>query len=154
MEIDTMSKSTPTPKKPTKRQMYEGLLTNPTLTKEQVEFLKHELELVTKKNSSEGKKPTAQQLANNKLKEAIVEGIIAINKAITVSDMIKEIPACAGLSNPKVSAMVSQLVADKVLARTEIKRRAYFGLPEWVKDTSDETAEDADTAEVDAEDSE
>jgi hypothetical protein len=134
LEFDTMNN--PTPKKPTKRQMYEGLLAMPGLTEEQKKFILHELELLAKKNSGE-KKPTAAQQANEVLKSAIVEGITAIGKSITVSEMIKEIPACAGLSNPKVSAMVSQLTVDKVLVRTEVKRRAYFGLPEWVDKVED-----------------
>lgn len=113
-----------TPKKPTKRQMFEGLLTLPNLTEEQKKFINHELELLAKKNSGE-KKPTAQQTANTALKSAILE-CMEDNRLYSVTEMIKEFPCCAGLSNPKVSAMVSQMVVDKVLVRTEVKRRAYF----------------------------
>mgnify|MGYP003551807894 CR=1 FL=1 len=113
-----------TPKKPTKRQMFEGLLTLPNLTEEQKKFINHELELLAKKNSGE-KKPTAQQTANTALKSAIFE-CMEDNRLYSVTEMIKEFPCCAGLSNPKVSAMVSQMVIDKVLVRTEVKRRAYF----------------------------
>lgn len=113
-----------TPKKPTKRQMFEGLLTLPNLTEEQKKFINHELELLAKKNSGE-KKPTAQQTANTALKSAIFE-CMEDNRLYSITEMIKEFPCCAGLSNPKVSAMVSQMVVDKVLVRTEVKRRAYF----------------------------
>jgi hypothetical protein len=113
-----------TPKKPTKRQMFEGLLTLPNLTDEQKKFINHELELLAKKNSGE-KKPTTQQTANTALKSAIFE-CMEDNRLYSVTEMIKEFPCCAGLSNPKVSAMVSQMVVDKVLVRTEVKRRAYF----------------------------
>lgn len=113
-----------TPKKPTKRQMFEGLLTLPNLTEEQKKFINHELELLAKKNSGE-KKPTAQQTANTALKSAILE-CMEDNRLYSVTEMIKEFPCCADLSNPKVSAMVSQMVVDKVLVRTEVKRRAYF----------------------------
>lgn len=113
-----------TPKKSTKRQMFEGLLTLPNLTDEQKEFINHELELLAKKNGGE-KKPTAQQTANTALKSAIFE-CMEDNRLYSVTEMIKEFPCCAGLSNPKVSAMVSQMVIDKVLVRTEVKRRAYF----------------------------
>jgi DNA-binding transcriptional regulator GbsR (MarR family) len=39
---------------------------------------------------------------------------------------MKEIPACAELSNQRVSALVRQLVADGSVERTEEKRKAYF----------------------------
>jgi DNA-binding transcriptional regulator GbsR (MarR family) len=41
---------------------------------------------------------------------------------------MKSIPEVGGLSNQRVSALVRQLVADGVLKREEIKRKAYFSL--------------------------
>jgi hypothetical protein len=120
--------------------MFEGLLTNPTLTKEQTDFIKHELELLAKKNSSD-KKPTAQQTANAKLKQSIFE-CMEDNRLYSVTEMIKEFPCCADLSNPKVSAMVSQMVADKVLVRTEVKRRAYFSKAKVVEEEEETPVEE------------
>ena len=115
-------------KKPTKRENFATLLTiadvsaNPTL----VEFINHEIELLEKKNSSE-KKPTAQQTANDILKKEILDSMEE-GKKYTITDLMKSIPACADLSNQRVSALVRQLKDDGMLVRTEDKRKAYFHL--------------------------
>ena len=125
-------------RKPTKREMFEGLLAIPTLTDAQRDFIKHEMELLAKKNSGE-KKPTATQVANEALKQAIVAGMEA-NRQYTVTEVIKEIPACAGLNNQKVSPLMNQLVESGALVKTTEKRRSYFALPADAGE--DEVAED------------
>ena len=114
-----------TNKKMTKRDYFNALLNiaevkaNPELVK----FIDHELELLTKKNSSE-KKPTANQVANEGLKEAILNGMES-GKLYTITDMIKSIPALADLTNQRVSALVRQML-DVSIRRVEDKRKAYF----------------------------
>lgn len=118
--------TTSTTRKPTKRQMFEGLLTIPTLTQEQKDFIKHELELLAKKNSAD-KKPTAQQTANEAVKTAILDGM-EVNRLYTITELIKEIPECADMTNQKVSALVRQLVDAGSVAKTVDKRKSYFSL--------------------------
>lgn len=89
-----------------------------------VEFIDHELELLAKKNSAD-KKPTAQQTANDGIKAEILEGM-AEGKLYTITDLIKEIPACAELTNQRVSALVRQLKDEGSVERVEEKRKAYF----------------------------
>ena len=101
LENDTMANAT---KKPTKAQMFKQILDTYQLTPAEQEFIKHEMELLAKKNSAE-KKPTAQQVAN---------------------DGIKSVPACADLTNQRVSALMRQLVEAGEVVRTEDKRKAYF----------------------------
>lgn len=113
-------------KKMTKREMFEQIKANYKLTEAEIEFIDHELELLAKKNSAE-KKPTAVQVANEGIKEAIVGGMEK-GKQYTVTDLMKSIPECAELSNQRVSALVRQLVNDEILVRTEEKRKAYFSL--------------------------
>ena len=113
-------------RKPTKKQMFEGLLAMPTITEEQKNFIEHELELLTKKNSGE-KKPTATQVANEALKTAIADGMEA-NRLYTVTEVIKEVPACAGLTNQKVSPLMNAMVESGVLTKVVEKRRSYFKL--------------------------
>jgi hypothetical protein len=115
-----------TTKKLTKRDHFNSLLniaevkSNPTL----VDFINHELELLEKKNSSE-KKPTAVQTANEGIKASIYNDM-EDGKFYTITDMIKAIPACAELTNQKMSALVRQMIADGQIERTEDKRKAYF----------------------------
>ena len=93
---------------------------------ELVEKIENELALLAKKNSAE-KKPTAQQVANAGIATAIVEGMEP-NRLYTVTEIIKEIPACADLTNQRVSALLRQLVEGGKVKRTEDKRKAYFSL--------------------------
>ena len=91
---------------------------------ELVAKIDNELALLAKKNSAE-KKPTAQQTANVGIMSAIVEGMTP-NRLYTVTELIKEIPACAELTNQRVSALLRQLVEGGKVKRTEDKRKAYF----------------------------
>lgn len=116
-----------TTKKMTKKDYFNSLLSlsevksNPAL----VEFIEHELELLAKKNSAE-KKPTAQQVANQGVAEAIVAHLQAEpTRLFTITELIKEVPACADLTNQRVSAIVRGLIGVSV-ERVEEKRKAYF----------------------------
>ena len=111
-------------RKPTKREMFDGLLKMPGLSQAQIDFINHEIELLTKKNSGE-KKPTATQVANEALKTAIFDGM-EVNRLYTVTEVIKEIPAVAGLTNQKVSPLMNQMVESGLLVKTTEKRRSYF----------------------------
>ena len=121
-EVDTMTNTT---KKLTKRDHFTTLLTlsevqaDPAL----VDFINHELELLAKKNSAE-KKQTPVQIANDGIKDAIYEGM-AENRLYSVTELIKEIPACADLTNQRVSALLRQMMPERV-ERVEEKRKAYF----------------------------
>ena len=115
-----------TSKKLTKRDYFTAILSKYDLTAEEKAFVEHELELLAKKNASE-KKPTAVQVANEGIKSAIYEGMQE-NRLYTITELIKEIPECAELTNQRVSALVRQMYdcAEPVLVRVEEKRKAYF----------------------------
>ena len=95
---------------------------------EVIGFIDHELELLAKKNASE-KKPTAQQTANEGIKTAILDGMTS-GRLYTVTEIQKEIPECAELSNQKVSALIRQLKDAGLVVKTEDKRKSYFSLAE------------------------
>ena len=122
--IDTMANT----KKMTKRDYFNAILSKYDLTADEKAFVEHELELLEKKNSSE-KKPTAQQVANDSIKTAIAEGM-SPNRLYTVTEIQKEIPECAELSNQRVSALLRQMKDDGIVTRTEDKRKAYFSIVE------------------------
>ena len=115
-------------KKMTKKDYFNSLLkieavkSNPAY----VEFINHEIELLEKKNSGE-KKPTAQQVANDSIRKEILDNMVE-GKQYTITDIIKEIPACADLTNQRVSALMRQLKDDHLVVRIEDKRKAYFSL--------------------------
>lgn len=111
-------------KKMTKREMFSALLAKYDFNETEREFLEHELELIAKKNSAD-KKPTAQQIANDGIKNVILE-VLADNKQMTVSEMQKANAELGELSNQRISALIRQMIADNVLERIEDKRKAYF----------------------------
>ena len=118
-------------KKLTKREKYERLLAKAEVKADPiaVEFIEHELELLAKKNSSE-KKPTAVQLANEGIKETILDTLETEGKKMTISEMQKVNAELGELNNQKISALIRQLVNDGKLERVEEKRKAYFKIPD------------------------
>lgn len=112
-------------RKMTKKDCFNALLAIEEVANNEnlVLFINHEIELLDKKNSAD-KKPTAQQVANKSVQEAIYEGMES-GKLYTITDLIKEIPECADLQNQRVSALVKQMLDTKI-ERIENKRKAYF----------------------------
>ena len=95
---------------------------------EMVEFFEGRIAQVEKKNSAV-RKPTPKQIANDGIKGAIAEwaegGVL-----YTAADIVKNCPACEGMSVQKVSALLRQLVADGTLTITEDKRKNFYSLAE------------------------
>ena len=112
-----------TTKKMTKAQMFAQIKANYALTEDEVKFIDHELELLAKKNSTE-KKPSKTQQANSALQEELLEQMEE-NRLYSITEMIKELPACADLTNQKVSALVRQMMPD-LIEKIEDKRKSYF----------------------------
>ena len=99
---------------------------------EVVEKLEKMLETTKKKSAT--RKPTATQTENEDLKKAIVEYLIKTNKRMTVSEMMKEIPELADLSNQRVTSLVTALYSkdnpeNRVIERAMDKRKAVFFIP-------------------------
>jgi hypothetical protein len=99
------------------------VLANADLPTEVAEKLTKMKEQFEKKNSAE-KKPTAQQVANMAIQTAILEGMES-GRLYTITELIKEIPACNDLTNQRVSAIIRSMLGISV-ERVEEKRKAYF----------------------------
>ena len=110
-------------KKMTKADYFRQIMANYPLNEDEKAFVEHELELLAKKNSAD-KKPTAQQVANEGIKTAILNGM-EDGVLYTITDIIKTVPECAELTNQRVSAIVRQMIGVEV-ERVEEKRKAYF----------------------------
>ena len=121
-----MITKTNTNKKPTKRENYNALLkieavaNNPEL----VEFINPEIELLDKKNSTD-KKPTATQVANEALKNTILD-YMEPSIGYTVTDIIKGVEECSELSNQKVSALMRALKDEGKVTKTEGKKTLFY----------------------------
>ena len=116
-----------TNKKMTKRDYFNALLALKEVkgNEELVKFINHELELLAKKNSAE-KKPTAVQIANENIKEVILDTLKENGGMMTISEMQKANAELGEMSNQRISALVRQLKEDGKVERIEDKRKAYF----------------------------
>ena len=92
----------------------------PTEIRAKLEKMKVQFE---KKNSAE-KKPTATQIANEGIKNLILE--VIGNSSLTITEMQKINGELAERSNQKISALLKQMVENGSIVREEIKRKAYF----------------------------
>ena len=113
-----------TPKKFTKRDYYNAILSKYPLTEDEKKFVLHEIELLDKKNSAD-KKPSKEQVANATASASLLDWM-EVGKAYTIGDLIKSCPVCEGLSNPKVTALLRPLKDNGSVVRTEEKRKVYF----------------------------
>ena len=116
-------------KKMTKRDYFNQLLAIAEVkaNAELEKFIIHELELLAKKNASSSGKLTPTQEVNEKIKEGIMECLMAEpDRMFTITEMLKEFECCAELSNQRLSALIRQLKEDGKVERIEEKRKAYF----------------------------
>ena len=94
MENDTMNKTTTSTPKMTKAQKFALLKSIPAVAENAmlVEFIDHEIELLTKKNTTE-KKPTAKQTANEGIKAEVLKFMGEDpTRLFTVTELTKEVP--------------------------------------------------------------
>lgn len=122
-----MANTTTTTTKVTKRMRFEALLAMESVKSdpEMVEFLEHQIELLSKKNGSSSS--TKLQKENADLKDSILEAMEP-NVLYTITDMIKTFDFLAEMTNQKVSALVRQLVNENLVERIEDKKKTYFKL--------------------------
>lgn len=121
--------------KVTKRERFEQIKAFVKDNEELVAFIDHEIELLNKKNSRSGK-PTKTQLENEKIKNTILDILKTVGKPVTVTQLLAN-DELDGLSNQRVSALLTQLrKADKVERIVEKKVAFYF-----IKEESDEVEE-------------
>jgi hypothetical protein len=120
-----------TVKKPTQRTQFEALIDLATKANrlDLVDFCKGRIEQLDKKNAKSSDKLTPTQIANEGIKKAIADGM-KLNRLYTVTEIQKEIPGCAEMSNQRVSSLLRQMKDEGIVIRTEDKRKAYFSLAE------------------------
>ena len=126
--------------KVTKRERFSQLMEIVKASKvenstELVAFIEHEVELLTKKNSRSGK-PTKTQVENETIKAQIVSVLERVGKPMTVTQLLAE-SEFTGLSNQKVSALLTQLRKSGEVVRTIEKKVAFYSLPDEVEETEE-----------------
>lgn len=97
------------------------------LTEEHKGFIDSRLAALDKKTTE--RKPTATQVANEKLAAALYEHMLSVGGKHTVSGLMKSAPCFAeieGLSQSKANSIVKKLKDSGRVQRSEEKGVAYF----------------------------
>ena len=126
-----MSNTTNTTKV-TKRMRFEQIKSLVSDNEELVAFIDHEIELLDKKNSRSGK-PTKTQVENETIKNTIFNTLQIAGKPMTVTQLLAA-EELKGLSNQKVSALLTQLRDVNKVVRTVEKKVAYYSINEEVEE--------------------
>lgn len=102
-----------------------------TSIEDAVNFIDYEMNLLTKKNSGESKKPTKIQQENEGYKALILEFLATLpddKDGATCTEIIKGVAEFEGFSTQKISPLVRQLMAADKVIKTEIKGKSLFRL--------------------------
>ena len=118
--------------KVTKRERFEQIKSLVSDNEELVAFIDHEIELLDKKNSRSGK-PTKTQVENETIKNTIFNTLQIAGKPMTVTQLLAT-EELNGLSNQKVSALLTQLRDVNKVVRTVEKKVAYYSINEEVEE--------------------
>ena len=91
-----------------------------------IEFVQHEMDLLTKKNSTGTvRKPSKTQLENEKY-VAMIEEILLDKAPRTISDIQAENEIFAEMTNQKMSALLKKLVDSQKVVKFVEKKKTYF----------------------------
>lgn len=108
----------------TKIEMINSMLTKYEFSTEEVEFLTKYRESIAKANARKSTKPTKTQIANEGLKERILE--VLTNEGVTA----KAVGEALEVSSQKASALLKQLVETGKVAKETVKGKSLFRLAE------------------------
>lgn len=89
-----------------------------------VDFIDHELDLLTRKNSGE-RKPTKTQKENKVFSQQILD-TMEVNRDYSVTEIQKQILGEHDFSNQKVTALLRPLVNSGAVIRSTAKGKAVY----------------------------
>lgn len=120
----------------TKKEMFEKIAQVNSADEEIVEFCNKQIEALAKKASSV--KPTKQQKENEGFKSTILDILAENDRPMTISEIVAD-ERLAGLTNQRVSALMTQLKNAGVVVRTLDHKKAQFSINRSVE--SEDSAE-------------
>ena len=111
----------------TKKEMFAEIRKVVIDNEEMVNFIDHEIDLLNAKSSAP-KKPTKTQLENEGFKNEIVNFLLAVDTPKAIRDLQAEISSISGLSNQRVTHLLTDLVKNGKLTKTYIKRTPFYAV--------------------------
>ena len=113
-------------KKMTKKEYFEILKGIVADRQDLVDFIDHEIELLTRKASKSGQ--TKTQKENETIMERIVVALTEIGRPVTITELQNANEEMAEYSNQKLSALLKKLVDDNTIVKTVDKKKSYFSV--------------------------
>ena len=116
-------------KKLTKKDRFNQLLEIPAVQAdtEMVAFIEHEIELLSRKSTSE-KKPTQRQVQGEGMKQAIIN-FMEPDVLYSGSDLLRQVEELDGESNQRVASLMKQLMEKEgMVERITEKGKVYWKL--------------------------
>lgn len=92
---------------------------------ELIEGLNHEVELLARKASTP-RKPTKTQLENEELKNAVYDFLDNEDAPRTIKDIMTDVEAVSGLSNQRITHLLTALRNEGKVKRTLVKKVPYY----------------------------
>lgn len=111
----------------TKKEMFAEIRKVVISNEEMVAFIDHEIELLDRKSGSP-RKPTKTQIENDGFKADIISALAEADKSMTIKELCEVCAPIAGLSNQRITHMLTDLRKDGKVVRTYVKKVAYFAL--------------------------
>ena len=125
----------------TKREMYVAIRSVVASNAEMVEFINHEIELLDRKATAP-RKPSAKQLEkkaeNETLKGEILAYLAGADSPKTIKEMQADVPALAGLTNQKITHLLTDLYITRTIEKNYVKKVPYFSAVALDADTETE----------------
>ena len=111
----------------TKKEMYAEILKVVADNEELVAFVNHEIDLLNRKSSGT-RKPTKTQLENEGFKADILEALAGVDEPVTIKGLCGICDSISGLTNQRVTHLLTDLRKEGKVVRTYVKKVAYFAL--------------------------
>ena len=111
----------------TKREMFTEIRNIVADNEEMIAFIDHEIELLDRKSNS-SRKPTKTQIENNGFKTEIVEYLTEVDTPKTIKELQANISSISGLTNQRITHMLTDLVKAGTLVKEYVKKTPYFSV--------------------------
>ena len=111
----------------TKKEMFMEIRNVVADNEEMVAFIDHEIDLLNRKATSP-KKPTKTQIENDGFKAEIVAYLTEVDMPKTIKELQAEIASLEGLTNQRITHMLTDLVNAKTLKKEYVKKTPYFAV--------------------------
>ena len=111
----------------TKREMFTAIRTVVANDAEMVAFIDHEIELLDRKSSAT-RKPTKTQVENDAYKATILAYLAEVDAPKSIKELQAEVADLAGLTNQRVTHMLTDLVKAGALTKEYVKKTPFYSI--------------------------